>query len=72
LALGATVGADRIVHLAVVHALRLACVATVLATLGSAQVLTRIELLFTICERELCTAIAALELLISHKTEKRK
>lgn len=60
LAGGAALRACRVVHLAVLHTLALAGVATVLAALWGAQVLRRIELLFTIGERKLLTAIAAL------------
>ncbi len=56
----AALRASRVVHLAVLQTLALAGVAAILAALGSAQVLARVELLFTIGERKLLTAIAAL------------
>ena len=52
LALRAAFSADCIVHLPVLHALVLPLVAAVLAPLGRRELLTRVELLFTIGERE--------------------
>ena len=68
----ATLGTRCIVHFAGSAALVLASVATVLAALGSAQVLGIIELLFTVGEREVCAAIAANDLLIGHKEKRKK
>ena len=67
LALGAALAANGIVHLAVAEALRLARRAAILAPLGRRELLGRVELLFTIGEDEVLAAVAAGELLISHK-----
>ena len=76
LAGSAALGADRVEHLAVAThaaaALVLASVAAGFAALGSRQVALGIERLFAFGEVELCTAVAALDLLISHKAEKKK
>jgi|CXWL01.1.fsa_nt_gi hypothetical protein len=69
LASRAALGADCIVHFARAT-IRLASGTASLAALWSAQVLAGIKFLFTISERKLLTAIAACELLISHKREK--
>jgi hypothetical protein len=69
LAGGAALGAHCIVHLS---SLRSARVAASLAPLGGAQVLTCVELLLAFREGESCAAIAALKLLISHRTEKKE
>ena len=71
LAGGATLGADGIMHLAV-RAIVLASGSAVLAALWGAQVLGCIKLLFTIGERKCLAAIAAYELLVSHKRKKKE
>ena len=72
----AALGADRVEHLAVAThaaaALVLASVAAGFAALGSRQVALGIERLFAFREVEHGTAVAALDLLISHKAEKKK
>ena len=60
----AALSAHGVVHFARRHAVVLALVATVLAALGSAQVLRSVELLFTGGERKLGAAIAAGQLLV--------
>ena len=60
LALVATLCAHGIEHLAVAKTLGLACVAAILATLWGADVLARVKFLFTLGERKVLTAIAAL------------
>ncbi len=72
LALRAALAANGVVHLAILHALVLACRTAVLAPLGCRELLCGVELLLTIGEHEALTAIAAGDLLISHKTERRK
>jgi hypothetical protein len=59
-ALSSAVSAHRLVHFAGLHALVLALVAAILATLWSAEVLARVEFLFAFRESEFHTAIAAL------------
>lgn len=73
----AALGTDSVVHFTIAthtaaSALALASIATGLAALRSRQVALGIERLFAFGEVELCTAIAALDLLISHKAEKKK
>ena len=72
LALRAALAADRVMHLSVLHALVLAVCATVLAPLGRRELLCGVELLLTIGEHEGLAAVATGDLLISHKTERRK
>ena len=64
--------AGRIVHLTIGKALLLAVSAAILTALGSAEVLARVESLFTLGERECLAAIAAGDLLISHKERKKR
>ena len=72
LALRAALAANGIVHLAILHALVLACRTAVLATLRCRELLGRVELLLTIGEHEGLAAVATGDLLISHKIERRK
>lgn len=60
LALRAALATNGIVHLAVLHALALARIAAILATLGSAQVLAGVKLLFSFGKGEGLPAVAAL------------
>lgn len=66
LALRAARRADGVEHFALAHAIVLALGAAILTALRSLKALGRIELLFTLGEREGLTAIAAGKLLISH------
>lgn len=59
-------------HLPILHADVLALCAAVLAPLGCRELLRGVELLFTLGEREGLAAVATGDLLISHKTERRK
>lgn len=68
LALGAALRTDGIVEFARTTRLGPASLSAGLAALRSAQVLLRIEFLFTIGEGERCTAIAARKFLVCHKT----
>jgi hypothetical protein len=71
LALRSALGTNGLVHFAGgVGAIVLASVAAALAALGGGQVLTCVELLFTIREGEYGAAVAAGDLLISHKRKK--
>ena len=72
LALRAALAANGVVHLAILHALVLACRTTVLAPLGRRELLGRVELLLTIGEHEALAAVATGDLLISHKTRKKE
>ncbi len=72
-ALLSALGTNGLVHLAwCAGAIVLASVAAVLAALGGGQVLTCVELLFTIREGEYGAAVAAGDLLISHKKRKKR
>lgn len=72
-ALRAALGTNGLVHFArSVCALILAIIAARLAALGGGQVLTVVELLFTIREGEYGAAIAAGDLLISHIRKERR
>lgn len=70
LALRAALGTHRVMHLAGGEALLFAVGATIFATLGRAQILGGVELLFAFRERECGTAVAAGDLLISHNGKK--
>jgi hypothetical protein len=72
LALAAALGAHRGVHLPRGEALVLALLAAVLAALGGAETTGVIKFLLTIREGEGTAAIAALELLVSHKKKKKE
>ena len=66
-------GANGLVHFTRCRlAIVLASVAAALTALGSGQVLTCVELLFAFREGEYGTAVAAGDLLISHKEKKRR
>ena len=71
LTLGTTLGAHCGEHLARRETLGLAVLPAVLAALGGAEVAGSVELLFTVGERKCPAAIAACQLLISHKQEKK-
>jgi hypothetical protein len=72
-ALLSTLGTNGLVHFArSALTLVLASIAAVLAALGGGQVLTCVELLFTIREGEYGAAVAAGDLLISHNRKKER
>ena len=72
LALSSALGADSIVHFALTHALGLSSGAAFFAALRCTKIFGVVELLFAFCEDECGAAIAACDLLISHKKDKKE
>jgi hypothetical protein len=68
----ATLSTYGVVHFTFAHALLLSSCATVFTALRSTEVLGVVELLLAFCEDEVGTAVAASDLLISHKIRRKR